>query len=474
MALRFYNSLGRSLQEFVPIREGRVGMYCCGPTVYLYPTIGNMAAYVSWDVLRRYLEYKGYDVTHVMNITDVGHLTSDSDTGEDKMEVSAQEQGKSPWEIAQYYTDAFFADTDALNILRPHHAPKATETVPQMIEFLKRIEERGFLYKIDSQNPEWDGMWLDTSKIPGYGRLSGNTLEGLQEGARVDPNPHKRNPTDFSVWRAASPAHIMKWDSPWGVGRPGWHLECSVMGIEYLGDHFDIHTGGEDHLFPHHECEIAQNFAAVGRPVVNYWLHRRFILVDGEKMSKSKGNFYRLSDVVERGFEPLAYRYLVLAAHYRSQMNFTWGALGAATNALNRFRNFVSRLDPTHSDQKHIGLLSEVRYRFETAMDADLNSPAALGHLHDLVTIVNTEGGGGREVLDLFLDIDRVLGLRLEEALADEHDLPEEFAALIREREEARACKDWARSDEIRAALAAQGIAIEDTPQGPVWRRMRE
>jgi cysteinyl-tRNA synthetase len=473
MALRFYNSLGRALQDFVPINDGRVGMYCCGPTVYQYATIGNMAAYLSWDLLRRYLEYRGYTVTHVMNITDVGHLTSDSDTGEDKMEVGAKREGRSPWEIAQYYTDVFFQDSDRLNILRPHHAPKATETVPEMIEFLKRIEERGFLYEIRSGNPEWDGLWLDTSKIPDYGRLSGNVMDRIQEGARIDANPHKRNPSDFSVWRAASDAHIMKWDSPWGMGRPGWHLECSVMGMKYLGDHFDIHTGGEDHLFPHHECEIAQNYAAIGRPVVNFWLHRRFILVDGERMAKSKGNFYRLQDLIDRGFEPLAYRYLILSSHYRSPTNFTWESLAAAKNALDGLRDFASRLDRARSIPGQADLVAEAAREFAEAFDDDLNAPAAFAAIFSLQKDVNKMGGGGREVADFLLDVDHVLGLRLDQALAGEEELPADLAALIEEREQARARKDWPRADEIRKGLAARGIALEDTPQGPVWRRIR-
>lgn len=371
--MKLYNTLSRSKEEFIPIKPGKAGMYSCGPTVYNYAHIGNMRTYVFMDVLRRTLEAYGYKVKSVMNITDVGHLTSDADEGEDKMARAAQEQKKTPWEIAQYYTDVFFKDLQALNIKRPNLTPKATEHIKEMLDFVQALAARGYGYETD------DGIYFDISKFPDYGKLSGNDLEAQLAGARVEVNQQKRHPADFALWKKAPKEHIMQWESPWGMGYPGWHIECSAMSRKYLGDTFDLHTGGVDHIPVHHENEIAQSEALLGHPAVHYWMHGEFMMVDGGKMSKSLGNTYTISDLISRGYSPLAFRYLCLNAHYRSKLNFTWEAMSGAQVSYIRLLEGAYRHKNAPSSPQAALLAQDAWEQFLEAAGDDLNIPKALG-----------------------------------------------------------------------------------------------
>ncbi len=336
MTLRLYDTYTRSLREFEPLRPPEVGLYTCGPTVYDYAHIGNLRTYIFEDILKRVLVMNGYQVKHVMNITDVGHLQADGDVGEDKMEASAREKGRSAWELAEFYTDAFRADLARLNIREPDVWAKATEHIAEQIETVKCIEAKGYTYRTG------DGIYFDTSKLDDYGYLARLNVEGLQAGARVGVG-EKRNPTDFALWKFSPEGEKrqMEWDSPWGIGFPGWHIECSAMSAKYLGPYFDIHAGGEDHISVHHSNEIAQTQACYGTRLANFWMHGYFLQVDTGRMGKSAGNFVRLQDVVDRGYDPLAYRYLCLGAHYRSRLTFSWDALDGAATALERLRETV-------------------------------------------------------------------------------------------------------------------------------------
>ena len=328
--LKIYNTLTRNKEDFKPIREGKVSMYSCGPTVYNYAHIGNLRTYIFMDIFRRVLRYDGYKIKGVMNITDVGHLMSDADDGEDKMAKASREQKKTPLEIAQFYTSVFFEDLSKLNIGRPEVIAKATEHIQDMISYVSQLVDKGYAYEID------DGIYFDISKFEGYGKLSRLNLEEQQAGARVEVNSQKRHPADFALWKKAEPGHIMQWDSPWGRGYPGWHIECSAMSRKYLGMPFDVHTGGVDHIPVHHENEIAQNEALTGKQSVNYWVHGEFMLVDNGKMSKSLGNTYRISDLEDRGYRALDFRYFCLNTHYRKKLNFTFEGLDAAKSAYAR------------------------------------------------------------------------------------------------------------------------------------------
>lgn len=477
--VRLYNALTRQVEPLVPIDPAEVRVYTCGPTVYDYATIGNMRAYIFADVLRRTLEYHGYRVRHVMNITDVGHLESDADEGEDKMLIGMRRERKTPWEIADFYTGAFFADAAKLNILRPTVVARATEHIPEMIEFVQRLERLGFAYEIS------DGVYFDLSRFPAYGLLSGLDLEGQMAGARVEANPEKRHPADFALWRKASPEHIMQWDSPWGRGYPGWHIECSAMSTKYLGDRIDIHTGGIDHIPVHHEDEIAQNDAAFGHQVVQRWMHNEFIQVDGGRMGKSLGNYFTVSDLEDRGHQPLAYRYLVLNAHYRSRLNFTWEALAGAGRALERVWQRVHQLagaiDPPDLSRllgghagRPVDEATPQRVAFGAAVGDDLGTPQAMSLLSEVLR----SDGPPEAALALLLEMDRVLGLSLDLAArgqtgrpqAEAAAVPEQVQSLVVEREQARAGRDWARADAIRSRLAGLGYLVEDTPAGPKLR----
>ena len=457
--MKLYNTLSRSKEEFIPIKPGKAGMYSCGPTVYNYAHIGNMRTYVFMDVLRRTLEAYGYKVKSVMNITDVGHLTSDADEGEDKMARAAQEQKKTPWEIAQYYTDVFFKDLQALNIKRPNLTPKATEHIKEMLDFVQALAARGYGYETD------DGIYFDISKFPDYGKLSGNDLEAQLAGARVEVNQQKRHPADFALWKKAPKEHIMQWESPWGMGYPGWHIECSAMSRKYLGDTFDLHTGGVDHIPVHHENEIAQSDARLGHPAVHYWMHGEFMMVDGGKMSKSLGNTYTISDLISRGYSPLAFRYLCLNAHYRSKLNFTWEAMSGAQVSYIRLLEGAYRHKNAPSSPQAALLAQDAWEQFLEAAGDDLNIPKALGVAWTLIRS-NIKSA---DIYDALLKMDGILGLNLaqyEPEQQQDEPLPAEIAQLAEERQKARANKDWALSDNLREELRAKGYEAVDSKEG--------
>lgn len=466
--MKVYNTLTRRKEDFQPLEAGRVRMYNCGPTVYMYIHVGNLRAFIFADLLRRYLEYKGYEVTQVMNITDVGHLTEDAETGEDKLEKSAREEKKDPWQIAEFYTRAFFEDIDRVGIRRATFYPKATEHVPEMIALIEKLIARGHAYVSNRC------VYYDVTSFPEYGRLSGNPLESLLPGARLEVNPDKHDPRDFALW-ITDPKHIMRWESPWGVGYPYWHVECSAMAMKYLGESIDIHTGGEDNIFPHHECERAQSEGATGKPFVKYWMHTRFLLVDGRKMSKSLGNFYTLRDLLARGCDPRAIRYLLLSTHYRQPLNFTLAGVEGAREALRRLEDFRLRMreaargDATDSPAVEAAIAQGIA-RFEASMDDDLNVSPALAAVFDTIAEINRMAvgpGGAAKALAFLARLDTVLNvLPAEEAMPDA-----EVERLIAERQAARQARNFKRADEIRARLREMGIALEDTPQGVRWKR---
>ena len=479
--LRLYNSLGRRVEDFIP--SGDVtGMYSCGPTVYVYPHLGNMRAYVSADTVRRALRWKGVMVKHVVNITDVGHAVADTDTGEDKMEVAAARERRSVLEIAEFYTQAFFADIAALNILPADDYPRASAYVPQMIEFAAVLEERGYTYRLPS------GLYFDTARFPRYGELAQLHAEGQLEAARVEQVPGRRRKTDFALWRAEEPGRrrVLRWDSPWGWGAPGWHLECSVMSIALLGPHFDIHTGGIDHRELHHVNEIAQSeaYLADGKPWVRYWLHNEFLQLGGAKMAKSAGGAPLLSDLTAAGYHPAAFRLFLLGGHYRSQLDFTIAAIDAAQATLRRLAARIQPLRPlravetldtaTTDDPAAARALDQI----DAAISADFNTPRLLAALQDALRDETITTGGLRTVVAA---ADALLGLGLAtldpagiEGRRDPEDLtPEERQAieqLVADRTQARKERDWARADRIRAALDDLGVQVTDTPEGPTWQ----
>ena len=479
--ISLYNTLKRCTQSFEPFVSGKVGFYGCGPTVYNYAHIGNLRAYVTHDVLVRTLRRFGYEATHVMNITDVGHLTGDNDEGEDKMLKSAEERGKSVLEIADYYTQAFFKDTDRLNIIRPGIVCKATEHIQEMIDLIKRIEERGFTY-VSGGN-----VYFDISRFPTYGDLGLLRLDDLKAGARVSADEKKRNPGDFVLWFTNSKFEnqALVWDSPWGRGYPGWHIECSAMSGKYLGDQFDIHAGGIDHIPVHHTNEIAQSEAASGKsPWVKYWVHNEFLVMDKGKMSKSSGSFLTLQTLIDDGYDPLDYRYFLLGGHYRSQLQFSYAALDSAKNArkslCDRLR-FLAREAATltaaspapsgESGEKAAAYLAN----FDLSLADDISTPRALA---DLWGLVKDSKVSPAHALAGAFDMDGVLGLNLKEESSrynNEGESPElaaEVERLIGERSQAKAAKDFSRADAIRQELKEKGILLEDSPSGTSWRRV--
>lgn len=457
--LRIYNTLTRQKEDFTPIHEGKAYMYSCGPTVYNYAHIGNLRTYIFMDLFRRTLRYDGYKLKGVMNITDVGHLLSDGDTGEDKMQKASREQKKSPWEIAAYYTDVFFTDLKKLNIGKPEIIAKATDHIQEMIDYVQKLVEKGYGYEID------DGIYFDIGKFPGYGKLSRLNLEEQQAGARVEVNSQKRHPADFALWKKAEPEHIMQWPSPWGMGYPGWHIECSAMSLKYLGMPFDIHTGGVDHIPVHHENEIAQNEALTGKKSVNYWVHGEFMLVNNGKMSKSLGNTYRISDLEERGYKALDFRYFCLNTHYRKKLNFTFEGLDAAKAAYARLLAQVYK-HKTAKASDDTALAEKYLAQFRQAIDDDLNVPLALGILWTMM-----KETPAKELYTAALEFDKVLGLDLDKAEAPKEEeqkteAPQEVIALCEERKAAKAAKDWAKADKLRADIAAMGYTVVDTKDG--------
>ncbi|NJD02882.1 MAG: cysteine--tRNA ligase [Ruminiclostridium sp.] len=454
--MKLFNTLTKQKEEFVPLEEGHVKIYSCGPTVYQYAHIGNLRTYVFMDILRRVMKYNGYTLNHVMNITDVGHLVADADEGEDKMLKTAKEQKKTPWEIAEYFTGVFFQDAAALNIGMPEIIPKATGHINEMIEFISCLIEKGYGYETS------DGIYFDIGRFNGYGKLSGLDLEGQIAGARVNVNEEKRHPADFALWKKASKEHIMQWPSPWGMGYPGWHIECSAMSRKYLGDVFDIHTGGVDHIPVHHENEIAQSEALIGKPAVNYWMHGEFLMVDNGKMSKSLGNTYTIADLKKNGIDPLAFRYLCLNANYRSKLNFTWEVIKSAQVSLDRLlEGALAHRDGTEKIEPE--LLSTFKREFDEAVNDDLNIPKALGVVWNIVRY----GRKSKDLYGILLKMDSILGLNISNMKENpSNGIDPEIEELINQRQQARKDKNWKLADEIRDKLKGMGITLEDTPQG--------
>lgn len=463
--MKFYNTLTRSKDEFTPLEDNTVRIYTCGPTVYNYAHIGNLRTYIFMDLLRRALISNGYNLRHVMNITDVGHLVSDADEGEDKMVKASREQQKSPWEIAEFYTKAFLRDISRLNIGKPEIVVRATDHIDDMIDFVRRLVERGRAYETS------DGIYYDIGQFPEYGMLSGLNLDEQQAGARVEVNTEKRHPADFTVWIKAPKEHIMQWPSPWGMGYPGWHIECSAMGLRYLGEYFDIHTGGVDHIPIHHENEIAQTCGLFGHPAAKFWLHGEFMLVDGGKMSKSLGNVYTVDNLAERGYDPLDFRYFCLNAHYRQKLNFTFAGMDSAKKSL---ANLRAALDSHRNAEDGAQPdLEGYKREFADAVNDDLNIPRALGILWNMLR----GEAKSKAVYRAALEMDRVLGLdldRVPEEQPTDDFTPEEKAeieAMIAARTAAKKAKNYAEADRIRAELASRGIVLTDTKDGTTYAR---
>jgi len=458
MKLQLYDTFTRSLREFQPINGPEVSLYACGPTVYDFAHIGNLRTYIFEDILRRVLEFNGYLVKHVMNITDVGHLASDADTGEDKMEKGSRRTGKSAWEIAEFYTQAFRDDMHHLNIKEPHIWCKATDHIQEQIELIQCIESKGFTYRLS------DGIYFDTSKLTDYGYLARLDIAGLQAGSRVEVG-EKLHSTDFALWKFSTPdqKRQMEWNSPWGVGFPGWHIECSAMSAEYLGTFFDIHCGGEDHIPVHHTNEIAQTQACYGTRLANFWMHGYFLQVDESRMSKSSGEFLRLQTLIDHDFDPLAYRFFCLNAHYRAKLNFTWESLDSASISLNRLRTQVYDWgEPGNVDEAF-------KEEFTAQVNDDLNMPRALAITWELVKS-DLPTPTRKATIALF---DRILGLELVEWKPPEEKIPDEILALVEQRQKARSEKHWGEADALRKKVSEAGFEIEDMPSGPRLKSIR-
>lgn len=441
--MRIYNTLSRSVEDFAPINPPKVGLYSCGPTVYDYQHIGHMRRYVGDDILIRVLKHNNFDVHHVMNITDVGHLVSDADDGEDKMEKGAKKFGLSVWDIAKKFEAQFKDSCSLLNIALPQDLMHATDYIQEQIDMIKKLEEKGFTYKTQ------DGIYFDTSKFENYFKLSRQNPEELKAGVRVDMG-EKKNVSDFALWKFSptDEKRQMEWESPWGVGFPGWHIECSAMSMKALGESFDIHTGGIDHINIHHTNEIAQAEAASGKPFVKYWVHHAFLTVEGEKMSKSLGNTYTVEDVIKKGFDPMSLRYLYLQTHYRQEMNFTWDALSASQTALNKLRR--------HYLEAKSGEI-ELPGEFENAINDDLNIPKALSVVWENIDDLN------KNSLDV---IDSILGLQLSSFKDEEIDVPENIQNLVIKREELRNAGNYDEADKMRSEIESLGYQVEDKPGG--------
>ena len=446
--MKIYNSLTRQKQELVPHEEGLVRMYSCGPTVYSYPHIGNMRAYLFMDALRRTLKYNGYKIDGVMNITDVGHMTSDEDEGEDKMLVASKREHKSPWEVAKYYTDIFMNETKRLNIDMPEYICPATSVIPEIIVFVKTLLEKGFAYETSK------GIYFDIATFPGYGKLGGVGIENKLAGARIDIDEEKRHPADFALWIKAPKQHIMQWDSPWGKGYPGWHIECSTIGIKYLGEYIDIHTGGVEHRPVHHENEIAQDDAYAGHQVVSNWMHLEHLLVDGGKMSKSLGNVYKLDDLVSKGFSPEDYRYFFFTTHYAKQQNFTWEGLESAKNALKSMKNILKEHKESTDNTKV--KIDKAEKDFLEAINDDLNLPKALGIVWTLLKMPRD-----RKIYDTIIKFNQIFGFDFEGDI-----IPEEVQALAKQRWAAKQNRDFASADELRNKILGLGFTVKDTKEG--------
>ncbi|MCF6159321.1 MAG: cysteine--tRNA ligase [wastewater metagenome] len=486
MTLKFYNTLTKGKEIFTPLYEGRINMYVCGPTVYDHPHIGHAKSYVSFDVIVRYLRYLGYNVRYIQNITDVGHLTDNADEGEDKILKRAQRDHVEPAELVEIYTRSYFEDMDALNNVRPTISPRATAHIPEQIELVEDLLGKGYAYVSNGS------VYFEVQKFKEYGKLSGRRQEELEAGARVEINPEKRHPSDFALWKRAEPGHIMRWKSPWGEGFPGWHLECSAMSMKYLGPTLDIHGGGLENIFPHHECEIAQSEAATGKPFVRYWLHNNMVTVNGQKMGKSLGNFITLKDAFQK-YRPLTVRFFILNTHYRSPLDFSNEALDAADKGLERLHNTIKHLrerllfpkdgtTPSTLYEK----LDNHKKAFMGAMDEDINTSDAIGTLFDLSKEVNTLLNSGEEISKKCLedinafyqqlggDILGIIPKTFESQQIGETDvLKDVMDILIDTRSELRKAKQWQLSDFIRTKLSEIGIALDDKPTGTVWKKTR-
>jgi len=462
VTVRLYDTMTRQLEEVVPLDDRHVRLYTCGPTVYRYTHIGNLRSFLLSDLLRRALEFEGYQVTQIINITDVGHMTDEAtDSGRDRMELAVDDEGLAPAEIVEKYTSAFLEDSAKLGLQTAHQYPKATDHIPEMLERTERLIENGHAYEVDGT------VYYDVQSFEGYGKLSGNTLDKLKAGHRqeIEIDPGKKFHADFALWKKAGPNRLMKWDSPWGEGFPGWHIECSAMSMKYLGERFDIHTGGVDLIFPHHEDEIAQSEGAVGHPVVSNWIHGGHLRLGELKMAKSKGNIVRIADLEEMGFDPLSFRYLTFQTRYRSEMDFSDEAMRGADQHVRRLRRRMAEWAPATGSRSDAA--KDLDARFRGAVADDLDMPRAL-------VVVNEAASSdlpGGEKYALLSSWDAVLGLDLEREALQEWQPSEEIRSLVSERDEARAAKDYARSDEIRDRLQAMGLEVMDTAEGTKVRR---
>ena len=491
MGLEFYNSLTRTKEEFEPLKKGEVGMYVCGPTVYGHAHLGHAKSYVSFDIIVRYLRYLGYNVTYIQNITDVGHLTDDADEGEDKLVVAAKKEKKHPMALAEIYTRSYFEDMDELGCVRPDISPRASGHITEQIELVATLLEKGYAYEANGS------VYFDVSKFKDYGKLSGRNVEDMLAGVRVDVSPDKKAAVDFALWKKAEANHIMQWPSPWGMGYPGWHLECSVMSMKYLGETIDIHGGGIENKFPHHECEIAQSEAANGVPFVKYWLHNNMVTVDGQKMGKSLNNFINLKQAfsgvhekLTRGYDPLAVRQLILNSHYRSPLDFSDAALFSAQSGYEKITSTVIAVREKAKGAVEgevgkdvAGELAQLKEKFESAMNDDLNTAVALSVIFDLVRLANKlleEDGATAGTFDAVDDLFSSLGGDVLGVVKDEYvsvgggsdELIDELVkGFIEQRKEARAKKDFSAADAVRDKLDSLGIVLEDKPEGTVWRR---
>ncbi|MEN8126874.1 MAG: cysteine--tRNA ligase [Planctomycetota bacterium] len=462
--IRFYNTYSKQIEPFEPVEPGRVKLYNCGPTVYSHPHIGNFRSFLMADLLKRFLEFQGYAVQHIMNITDVGHLLDDADEGADKLEEAARREKKDPLEIAAFYIDSFNTASEMLNMKPADVYPRATEHIDEMIAMVQTLIDTGHAYVVGHN------VYYDVTTFKNYGKLSGNTLDDLNAGARIEVNSEKKNPQDFALWKH-DPKHIQQWDSPWGRGFPGWHIECSAMSVKYLGEQFDFHTGGEDNIFPHHECEIAQTEGATGKKWVNYWMHGRFLMFDGEKMSKSKGNLYTIQELVEKGFKKNAIRYALISSHYRQNYNFTFDGLKAAEQAIDKIAQCVFTIKDKAKSNADAIVRDEVAAfvkkglsDFDEALSDDLNISKALAAVFELVKDANKltdpTDGEAEAIVEVIEKIDSVLGV-LEET---DEQIPEEIVELAERRKQAKLNKDWATADAIRDEITAKGFALEDMP----------
>lgn len=453
MDIFFYNTLTKKKELFKSLEPKKVKMYSCGPTVYKDATIGNMRTNLFQDTLRRVLEYNGYKVKQVMNITDVGHLVSDGDEGEDKMLKSAREEHKTPMEIAEYYTKLFFKDLERLNVEIPEVICKATDHIEEMLEMVQKIIENGYAYETST------AIYFDVSKLDEYGILSGINLREQKAGARVEVDPEKRNPYDFALWIKAPENHLMKWDSPWGPSYPGWHIECSAMSQKYLGEVFDIHTGGIDLIPTHHENEIAQSKGACGKIPAHYWMHGEYLLINGGKMSKSLGNVYLLDDIIKRGYDPLVYRLFNFSCHYKGKLNFTWEGIEAASTALTRLRDGYQKHLTGMADVDGT-IISEIENKFHQAINDDLNMPLAMSAVWEAVKYQDKSP----KIAKLLEKFDTVLGLKITEK--KEEEIPQEILELVEQRKVARNEKNWTESDRLRDLIAQKGYSVKDTKDG--------